>query len=176
MRRYLPLLALALLVLSATACKPAASGKTETAAGAANQLPWLAFDKALAQGSSDGKFVVVDFYTDWCHWCKVLDAKTYPDPAVQAAFAKSFALAKVNPEKDNGPYQYKGRSVSGADLAKEFNVQGYPTSVFLDKDGNVCGQFAGYVPPETYVKILDFIAAGDYKKQSLDDFIKGLPQ
>jgi thioredoxin-related protein len=175
MKKFSAILALALLALSAVSCKPEAAGKPEGGtATAAGEAQWLTFDQALAKGASDGKYIVVDFYTDWCHWCKVLDQKTYPDPAVQAAFAKDFVLAKVNPEKDNGPYQYKGKSYSGADLAREFNVQGFPTSAFLDKDGNVCGQFSGYVPPEAYVRILSFIANGDYKKQSLDQFINGM--
>ena len=174
MKKYLVIVAVLLLALSAVSCKSDSTSKANGGA-AVTEGQWLAFDQALAKGAADGKYIVVDFYTDWCHWCKVLDAKTYPDPAVQAAFAKSFVLAKVNPEKE-GSFQYKGKTYSSADLAKEFNVQGYPTSVFLDKDGNVCGSFAGYVPPESYIKILNFIANGDYKKQSLDDFIKGLPQ
>ena len=173
MRKILAILALALLVLSAVSCKSDTANKADTVT-AASEAQWLTFDQALAKGASEGKFIVVDFYTDWCHWCKVLDQKTYPDPAVQAAFSKSFVLAKVNPEKDNGPYLYKGKSYSGADLAREFNVQGFPTSAFLDKDGTVCGQFSGYVPPESYVKILNFIANGEYKNQSLDQFINGM--
>ncbi len=172
MKKFLVIVALLLVALSAVSCKSDAAGKAASGA-AVNEGQWLSFDQALAKGAADGKYIVVDFYTDWCKWCKVLDEKTYPDPAVQAIFAKSFALAKVNPEKD-GSYQYKGKTYSNADLAKEFNVQGFPTSVFLDKDGNVCGSFAGYVPPESYVKILTFIANGDYKKQSLDQFINGL--
>jgi thioredoxin-related protein len=172
-RTFVSVLLLTLLVsaISCEAAKKNASGKAGSGTAAEGQ--WLTFDQALAKAKAEQKFVVVDFYTDWCKWCKVLDQKTYPDPAVQAIIAKSFVLAKVNPEKD-GSYQYLGRTVSNADLAQEFRVQGFPTTVYLDQDGALCGSFAGFVPPEVYVKILAFIADGKYKEQSLDSFVNGL--
>lgn len=170
---FIPVLLLT-LVFSAISCE-AAKKNVPAKGGAATEAEgqWLSFDQALAKAKAEKKFVVVDFYTDWCKWCKVLDQKTYPDPAVQAIIAKSFVLAKVNPEKD-GSSQYLGRTVSNADLAQEFKVQGFPTTVYLDQDGALCGSFAGFVPPETYVKILAFIADGKYKEQSLDSFVNGL--
>jgi thioredoxin-related protein len=164
----------AMLAFSAISCEAAkkdAAPKPDS--GTAIEGQWLTFDQALTKAQAEKKFIVVDFYTDWCKWCKVMDQKTYTDPAVLALIEKSFVLAKVNPEKD-GSYVFKGRTLTNADLAKEFKVQGFPTTVYLDLEGNVCGSFSGFVPPEAYVKILTFIANGEYKKQSLDNFVNGL--
>jgi thioredoxin-related protein len=171
MKQAFVIVSLIALAFTAVSCEAA---KKDTAATPGSEAQWLTFDQALAKGASDGKFIVVDFYTDWCKWCKVLDQKTYPDPAVQAAFAKDFVLAKVNPEKDNGPFQYLGKTYSGADLQQLFKVDGYPSIIFLEKDGTVIGKIPGFVPPEAFIKILNFIASGEYKKQSLDNFVNGM--
>jgi thioredoxin-related protein len=174
MKQAFVIVSLIALAFTAVSCEAA---KKDTAATpgstAVVEGQWLTFDQALTKAQSEKKFIVVDFYTDWCKWCTVMDQKTYTDPAVLAFIEKNFVLAKVNPEKDDS-YAYKGRTLTNADLAKEFNVQGFPTTVYLDQEGNVCGSFSGFVPPETYIKILTFIANGEYKKRSLDNFVNGL--
>ncbi len=164
---------LAVTAVSAISCEATKKGDAPRAGTTAAEGQWLAFDQALAKAKAERKFVVVDFYTDWCKWCKVLDQKTYADPSVRAITDKQFVLAKVNPEKE-GSYQYLDRTMTNADLAREFKVQGFPTTVYLDQDGAFCGSFAGFVPPEPYVRILNFIVSGEYRQQSLDSFISGL--
>ena len=41
-----------------------------------SQINWTTFEKAIALSKQDGKPVLVDVYTDWCGWCKRLDATT----------------------------------------------------------------------------------------------------
>ena len=40
------------------------------------------FEAASKLASDTGKPMIIDFYTDWCKWCKVLDTVTYVDPVV----------------------------------------------------------------------------------------------
>ncbi|MCU0971127.1 MAG: protein-disulfide reductase DsbD, partial [Gammaproteobacteria bacterium] len=42
-------------------------------------------DRELAAARSAGSPVMLDFYADWCVYCKQLEKYTFPDPAVQAA-------------------------------------------------------------------------------------------
>ncbi len=173
MKRYLPLMILSLSLTAGISCAGNKKAENNEAKVVPAKAEWLAFDQAMEKAAADKKYVVVDFYTDWCKWCKVLDQKTYADPSVRAITDKQFVLAKVNPEKE-GSYQYLDRTMTNADLAREFKVQGFPTTVYLDQDGAFCGSFAGFVPPEPYVRILNFIVSGEYRQQSLDSFISGL--
>ena len=34
---------------------------------------WLKFDEGMAKAKKENKSVLVDFYTDWCHWCKEME-------------------------------------------------------------------------------------------------------
>ena len=46
-------------------------------------IAWrMDLDAATSEARQSGKVLMVDVYTDWCEWCKVLDTKTYTDPKV----------------------------------------------------------------------------------------------
>jgi len=86
---------------------------------------------------------------------------------------RSFVFEKYNPETAPS-FDYNGKTYGGADVAGAFNVRGFPTILFLDRDGSTIGSIPGFVPPEIFVKILDFVAGGGYKKKPFDEFIRGL--
>src|SRR5690606_42131746 len=65
----------------------------------AGEIDWApSFEAALERARAEDKFVMVDFYTNWCHWCRVLDQKTYSVPEVQA-LAERVASVKVDADK-----------------------------------------------------------------------------
>jgi thiol-disulfide isomerase/thioredoxin len=103
------------------------------------EVPWAkSWDEALAQAKADGKPIMIDFYTDWCGWCKKLDADTYPDPSV-VQYLADFVCVKLNAEKE------------GKDQAKTYNVSAYPTIVFADSSGAYLGRVLGYRLPAPFI-------------------------
>ena len=67
-----------------TSCKESSSSlsngvepKEVTEAG----LSWYKIDD-LDQMDLGDKKVMIDMYTSWCGWCKVMDKKTFTDPQV----------------------------------------------------------------------------------------------
>ena len=42
-----------------------------------HQVTWIGFNEGLEKAAKEKKNILVDFYTDWCHWCKVMDEKTF---------------------------------------------------------------------------------------------------
>jgi thiol-disulfide isomerase/thioredoxin len=133
--RLLIILVLGLGVREARAAAPAPE---TTSTG----VLWASsFDTAMEQARSEHKFVMVDFYTGWCHWCKVLDEKTYSDPTVAARSTK-LVNVKVNAE------------VIPA-LSGKYGVRGYPTIVFLNPDGSLRQRVVGYKSPEQFLPVLD---------------------
>ena len=78
----------------------------------------------LEDAQSSGKIVFLDMYTTWCAPCKIMDEQVYTDPEVENLLDNNMVSYKVDAEKDNGP-----------DLTVIFNVQVYPTLIFLDDKG-----------------------------------------
>ena len=103
---------------------------------------------ARAEAGNRDTVVMVEFYTDWCDWCRRLEADTFAAPAVRRELERIVALRR-DAEKD------------GADLAARFGVDSYPTMVFLDPAGNEMDRIIGYLPPEPFLKRIERIRTGD---------------
>jgi thiol:disulfide interchange protein len=105
-------------------------------------LPWEpGYESALARAGSENKPVMIDFYTDWCGWCKKLERETYTDVRVQEALS-SFVLVKLNADRE------------GRELAADMGVRGYPTLVFLNPQGREIGRIPGFMGPEAFLEEL----------------------
>ncbi len=93
------------------------------------------WDKAIAAAKTQKKPIVVDFYTDWCGWCKKLDQETYAAPEIKKRLKDGWIGVKINPEDGTKKGTLDGAVVKYADIARKYNVRGYPTIIFLDKEG-----------------------------------------
>ncbi len=52
-------------------------------------------ERELASARAEGKPVMLDFYADWCIYCKEYEEYVFPDPAVQAALS-NFVLLQAD--------------------------------------------------------------------------------
>ena len=126
------------------------------------ELVWYSYRDAAELARDQGKFIMVDFYTTWCHWCKKLDSVTYTDPRVIEALNRNFVVVKIDAESDK-EVVYGERRMTMSEFSKSFNLQGFPSIVFMDKDGRKIDVLSGYLPPDDFLQYLDRIKA---KKQS----------
>ena len=118
-------------------------GRTlDAEANGAAALPWERdLPTALSRASSENKLVMVDFYTDWCQWCKRLDQNTLADANVQRELGRVVSV-RLNAEK------------AGREAAARFNVEGFPTLIFLDGSGAEVGRIPGYLEPGPFLEEL----------------------
>jgi thiol:disulfide interchange protein len=100
------------------------------------------WDRAFARAKSEGKPVLVDFYADWCVWCKRLDTTTLNDPQVVALLQDRVVPLKL--DVDGG-----GREPAGV-----HGVESLPTIVVLSAGGEELGRIPGYMPPTGFLESL----------------------
>ena len=93
------------------------------------------WEEALAKAEKENKLIFLDAYTDWCGWCKRLDATTLKDKAVGEFFNKNFVNVHMEMEK----------SKDGPRLAKKMAIRGYPALFFINGKEEVKHFVAGYV-------------------------------
>ena len=84
------------------------------------------FEEALAKSKEENKYIFVDFYTGWCPPCLHMVQHIFTDDQVGDAMNEAFVNLKYDAEKGEG-----------VELAKRYNVRGYPTCLVLDSEGNV---------------------------------------
>lgn len=115
----------------------------------------------MEQARAEQKYVMIDFYTHWCHWCKVLDQKTYCDPKV-GQIASRMVNVKINAEAE-------------PKLTQKYGVRGYPTIVFLNPDGSLRSRVVGFKPAEAFVPVLEDILKNDSEVFALASQVQADP-
>ncbi|MCU0612843.1 MAG: thioredoxin family protein, partial [Candidatus Eisenbacteria bacterium] len=136
-------------------------------------LQWLPFDEAYSQAISEGKPLLVDFYTDWCHWCKVMDAKTFGDPEVAKTLAGDFVLCRIHAEDGKASLRYRDATYSNVQFTQAMGVRGFPSVAFFDKEGNAVTVVPGYIEAQTFIYMLSYVRDGCYARQmSFQEFMR----
>lgn len=134
-------------------------------------VEWLKFEQAVAKSKAEEQLLVIDFYTDWCHWCKVMDKETYSNADVVEFSKGKIVFAKINAESSD-KLKYQNATYDGREMAMMFGVKGYPSTSFMTEKGELITTISGYIQPEQFINILKFISGKYYETLSFEDFLK----
>lgn len=125
---------------------------------------WLVdLDEAYAQSVKENKPILANFTgSDWCGWCKKLDADVFSKPEFQEWAKKNVVLLELDfPRRMQIPE--KNRQQNAA-MQQALEIRGYPTiwALTLDKD-EATGKYqinklgkTGYTPtPDQFIATID---------------------
>ncbi len=142
----------------------------------AQEIKWMSWEEAVAKAASEKnpKKVFVDVYTDWCGWCKRMDADTFQNPEVAAYMRDNFYMVKLDGEQAE-PITYKGQTYefvaqgrNGYHQLAAALLQGrlsYPTVVFLDENFQMLSPVPGYQKPDAFLNIARYFGENIYKEK-----------
>ncbi len=121
----------------------------------AAETGWLTdHAKALEKAKAEKKIVLMDFTgSDWCGWCMKLDKEVFSQGAFKSYAKQNLVLLEVDfPRKKTLPPELKSQNDA---LMNQYGIQGFPTVVVLDSEGNKIGQL-GYQPggPSAFIAAL----------------------
>jgi thioredoxin-related protein len=177
-----------LIIVSVFAFKEKAITKTETtktSSQQAQEVNWISLEEAEKLNKTAPKKFLIDLYTNWCGWCKVMDQKVYSDAKVYEYINTNFYAVKLNAEqKESILFQGKTYAFNPAlgktginQLAYDWgNTEGrigYPTLVFLDENLVKLEADPGYKEVPQMLQKLKFYGDNKYKTMNWQQFQQG---
>ena len=131
---------------------------------ATDKIQWYTLEEAMKANQKNPKKLFIDFYTDWCGWCKVMDKKTFTDAQVIDFMNKNFYAVKFNAEQKEA-LMFKGKEYKFLNAGKRgihsFAYEtldrsaSYPSFVILEKDLSKDGIIKGYKSPTQFLQLME---------------------
>ena len=103
-------------------------------------------DTQLAKASQENKFVMLDFYADWCISCKEMEVNTFANPQVSKQL-KQLVLVQADVTANTPENQA---------LLKKFGLYGPPGILFFNQNSEEQKdqRVVGYMSPERFIERL----------------------
>jgi tetratricopeptide (TPR) repeat protein len=122
-------------------------------------INWVTdFGEAKKIAESKDKNMILEFYTDWCTWCKRLADSTFTDTSV-IRFSMDFVFFRANAEKDTA-------------LAESYKVNGYPTVILANPRGEEIDRIVGYATAPDFIQDISGYLRGEGTLADLENKLK----
>lgn len=111
-----------------------------------SQVNWLSnFQSAQAISLNSGKFILLDFWAQWCGPCRVMDQELWNSQEM-TQIADQFVPVKVDIDQNHA-------------LAGEYRINSIPRVIIVDVSGNVIWDKVGYRNANDYLEVLKNLPA-----------------
>ncbi|MBP6384986.1 MAG: DUF255 domain-containing protein [Pseudarcicella sp.] len=136
------------------------------------EIKWMSLEQAFSAIQKEPKKIIIDIYTSWCGWCKVMDKNTFSDPKIIAYVNENYYAVKLDAEQKEdinlGPQKYtwvkQGNSgYNQAAVALLNGKMSFPTMVYLDEKFNMIQPVPGYQDANQLHKVISFFG-GNHNK------------
>ena len=160
-------------IMSLSACSQVATPE---------KIHWMSWNEAIAANKKEPKKIFIDVYTDWCGWCRKMDASTFRNDVIANIIKKDYYAVKLNAEmKDTIQFQNHtfinpnpAMKRSPHQLAASLldNRMSYPTFVIMNEKVQRIQILPGYKTAKDFEPILRFFGDDTFLTTKYEDFIK----
>lgn len=98
--------------------------------------------EALQIAKKENKLIFLDIYATWCGPCKQLKKNTFSSAEVGAFYNQNFVNVALDGEQGEGKM-----------LMQEYALRSFPSLLFIDGNGKVVGQTAGYHNSNQFIEL-----------------------
>jgi len=146
---------------------------------AQEEVKWYSIQEAVQLASQEPRVIVIDVYTDWCGWCKRMDATTFSNAEVARVMNTHFYPVKLNAEGKEDivigdkTFKFVANGRRGYHEMAAIVTKGrlsYPTISYVDAQGKVLQAAPGYKTPDQFKVYLEYYSGETYKNQTFEDF------
>lgn len=132
----------------------------------ANSFDWIHdYDKALELSQAQSKPIFAYLETDWCTYCRQMEATTLQDEQLIKEMGGNYIWLKLNAESDE----------AGVMLRDRFKVSSYPGMLILTSQGEEVDRLSGYLSSQEFRQKVESLAHGPMAVKRLKERLDKTP-
>lgn len=130
-----------------------ANGQTQTPDGI-QFIRSNSLNQLTRKAKEEGKYIFIDCYTTWCGPCKQMEQTTYNKKNVGDFMNRHFISIKMQMDttKNDDP-QVKIWYKEAQDISKNYEVNEFPTYLFLGQNGQIVHKSFGYKDSADFIHL-----------------------
>ncbi len=147
------------------------------------KITWYSFEEAMALTKLfPKKKILVDVYTEWCGWCKKMDATTFSNPVIIEYINQNYFAVKLDAERKDtvvidgkvfvNPNSTANRSVHQIAQTLLNGQMSYPSYVFLDEMGRTITVTQGFMEAANFEAVLHYFGDNSYFNMTWEAYQK----
>jgi len=130
-------------------------------------------DNEVHNSIDSDKPLVIFLHRTGCSYCNSMEEFTLQNDEVKEYLESNFTLLAINITTDK-KVTYKGKTTTGLDFAIKIGYNFYPSTLFLNTQGELDYATAGYENEYDFLVLLKFIKSGKFTKLDLESYKKSI--
>lgn len=145
--------------------------------GQKTALEWITFEQLRILQAKHPRKVLVEIYSEECHWCKEFEAKVLTNHVIASYMKQHYYFVKVE-ASDKSTIQFNNKELKSTNgfhpLTSEYLTLplSFPTQLFFDEKFTYLNFLKGYNTPQNFEIALAYYGENYYKTYNWVDFLK----
>ena len=177
--KFLPFLTFLVILFMSESAWPQTEGKDRNASKQ-GKVKWYSFEEAYKLNKKKPRKIFIDVFTDWCGWCKKMDAETFTHPVIVKYMNKTFYCVKFDAERKDtiiiDGVTFVNPNPNGRRTSHQLAVEllkgkmSYPSYVFLNEKSQWLTVIPGYQQAKDFESVIHYFGDDAYQKTPWEDY------